>query len=57
MSNPSARGGHNAGRLTLEQFAEAKGLPVEFLRKHAVEEAGNCIRFTYLDETGAFVAH
>jgi hypothetical protein len=57
MSIPPAGNGRNAGRLTLEQFADAKGLPAEFLRANAVEETGDGIRFAYLDETGVPIAH
>jgi len=42
--------GARAGRkpsLTIEELARAKGLPLDFLKKHGVEQSGRFVKFTY----------
>lgn len=41
------RGQQGRPPLTLEAFAQAKGLPVEFLREHGVREDGDSLVITY----------
>jgi|ERR1039458_8612939 DNA primase len=49
-----------SGGLTVEEYAEAKGLPVKFLRKHGVDDfhlrGTNVVRIPYRDEQGQLVA-
>lgn len=52
--------GQKAGQgrtpLTLAAFAQAKGLPVEFLREHGVQEDGGSLLITYRLRDGSLAA-
>ena len=38
--------------LTIEQLARVKGLPLDFLKKHGVEQSGRFVKFTYYGADG-----